>query len=182
MLQQAVPERSPLVQQGHRPVEGLTHGNARPAQGITPSAGLYLILAVVELAGQVLRQGAGVVQAQDQCQFPVAVQNRAVGIVGAERRHGKALVVIRHKGRQEGVGGVDIADPPQPQFLDEAILKRLVGSLNPAFRLRTVGVYGLDIEGFEGTGELGEFSRTIRVIDPENAVLVGIQGNRNEPC
>ena len=32
LLQQAVPEHSPLVQQGHRPVEGLTHGNGRLVQ------------------------------------------------------------------------------------------------------------------------------------------------------
>ena len=38
---------------------------------------------------------------------------------------------------------------------------------------------GLDIEGPEGPGELGQHSLVIRVIHPEDAVLVGVEGDRS---
>ena len=37
---------------------------------------------------------------------------------------------------------------------------------------------GLDVEGPEGPGELGQLSLVIRVIHPEDAVLVGVDGDR----
>ena len=37
---------------------------------------------------------------------------------------------------------------------------------------------GLDVEGPEGPGELGQLSLVIRVIHPEDAVLVGVGGDR----
>ena len=37
---------------------------------------------------------------------------------------------------------------------------------------------GLDVEGPEGPGELGQLSLVIRVIHPEDAVLVGVEGDR----
>ena len=38
---------------------------------------------------------------------------------------------------------------------------------------------GLDVEGPEGPGELGQHSLVIRVIHPEDAVLVGVEGDRS---
>ena len=38
---------------------------------------------------------------------------------------------------------------------------------------------GLDVEGPEGPGELGQLSLVIRVIHPEDAVLVGVEGGRS---
>ena len=37
---------------------------------------------------------------------------------------------------------------------------------------------GLDVEGPEGSGELGQLSLVIRMIHPEDAVLVGVGGDR----
>ena len=37
---------------------------------------------------------------------------------------------------------------------------------------------GLDVEGPEGPGERGQLSLVIRVIHPEDAVLVGVGGDR----
>ena len=38
---------------------------------------------------------------------------------------------------------------------------------------------GLDVEGPEAPGELGQLSLVIRVIHPEDAVLVGVGGDRS---
>lgn len=36
---------------------------------------------------------------------------------------------------------------------------------------------GLDVEGFKDPGELGQFAFTVGMIDPEDAVLVGIESD-----
>ena len=89
---------------------------------IAQSLTLDLVLAVFELEAQVLRQGACVVQAQGQRQFPFTVQHRAVSIVGILGRDREALVVVLYKGWQEGIGGINVGDCPQTHFLYQAIL------------------------------------------------------------
>ncbi len=175
---QAVPERLPLIQQGHAPVEGLAYGDGRLVQGITRCLGLHRILTVVEPAGPVLRQGAGVVQAPDPGQLGFLVQDRPVDLVRVPGRHRETPVVVLDEGRQEGVGGVEVTDVPEPEFLDQPILQGLVGSFHPSLRLWAVGVDRLDIQSLQGTGERGQFALALRVIDPEDAVPVGVQGHR----
>ncbi len=133
---QAVPERLPLIQQGHTPVEGLAYGDGR------------------------------------------LVQDRPVDLVRVPGRHRETPVVVLDEGRQEGVGGVEVTDVPEPEFLDQPILQGLVGSFHPSLRLWAVGVDRLDIQSLQGAGERGQFALALRVIDPEDAVPVGVQGHR----
>src|SRR3989449_6204095 len=77
-------------------------------------------------------------------------------IVGDPRRRGEAAIVVRHENREEGLGGGRGGETPQAQLLDEAILERAVGALDPALRLRTVGAETVDVEVAEGAAELGE--------------------------
>ncbi len=110
LLEDSVREGASFVQQGNGSVEGHTHGDRGLSQGIAGAWCLYLILAVLELAGQVLRQGAGMLWTQDQGEFGWGVQDRSVGIVGALGGYGKALVVRFDKGGQEGIGSVPVTD------------------------------------------------------------------------
>ena len=54
----------------------------------------------------------------------------------------------------------------------------LVGSLHPPLRLWAIGVDGGDIEGLQGTSELGEFALALWMIGAEDAVFVRVQGHR----
>ena len=126
-------------------------------------------------------------QAQDQRQLPRRVYHRAVGVMRVLRRDGKAPVVVLDKRRQEGIGSIDMSWMPcrrisQTHHFDQAILEGLPGgsgwrvwlarSTRPLACgdcLWGVGVDRRDIEGFEGAGELGEFSVVLGMIDPENA-------------
>src|SRR3989442_14496991 len=47
-------------------------------------------------------------------------------IVGDPRRRGEAAIVVRHEGREEGLGGGRGGETPEAQLLDEAILERAV--------------------------------------------------------
>jgi hypothetical protein len=49
------------------------------------------------------------------------------------RRLREAPIVIRYEDRQKVVGGERITQPAQTEFLDEAILGRVVRRLDPAF-------------------------------------------------
>ncbi len=44
-----------------------------------------------------------------------------------------------------------------------------------AFRLRGMGVYGLDVQGSQGAGELSQFAFALGVIDAEDTVFVAVQ-------
>ena len=46
---------------------------------------------------------------------------------------------FRAKTRQQFIAGSDRADPAKTQFLDQAILQDLVGTLDPAFGLARIG-------------------------------------------
>ncbi len=168
LLKQPVVELPALVEQFHVAVEGL-------AQGIALSAQANLVFAVLELAGQVLRKGACVMQRENEPQFRRIVQDRTVGIgimLGLDREAG---VVVDHEARQKGVGGTDITDLPEPEFLHQPVLKCFVGAFDASFRLRGVSH---DIERSQGPGELTELILALTVVDPEDAVLVGIHRHR----
>src|SRR3989441_10394375 len=85
-------------------------------------------------------------------------------IVGDPRRRGEAAIVVRHENREEGLGGGRGGETPQAQLLDEAILERAVGALDPALRLRTVGAETVDVEVAEGAAELGESGAALGAI------------------
>lgn len=173
----AVGEVSALVEEGEGDVEGLAEGQLGAAQTITLALVLELIFAVLELEGEVFRQGSGVVEAEDEVELLGAAQHGAVGIVGVLGRPGEALIVELDELGQEGVGDLDVADIAQAQFLDQAVLEGLVGSLDAALGLGGVGVDGLDIEGPDGAGELGQLPLMVGVVDAEDAVLVGVEGH-----
>ena len=164
-----VREHPALVEDGHAAAKGFTDGDLAVSHRIARSAVLNLVLAVLELQGEVLRQDAGVMQAQDQRQLPRRMYHRAVGVVRVLRRDGKAPVVVLDKCRQEGIGRIDVVDALQTHLLDQAVLEGLVGSFHAPLGLWGVGVDRRDIESLEGTGELGEFSVVLGMIDPENA-------------
>src|SRR5216110_2310559 len=88
----------------------------------------------------------------------------AMRIVGDPRWRGEAAIVVRHENREEGLGGGRGGETPQAQLLDEAILERAVGALDPALRLRAVGAETVDVEGAEGAAELREARATLGAI------------------
>src|SRR2546428_7443328 len=85
-------------------------------------------------------------------------------IVGDPRRRGEAAIVVRHEDREEGLGGGRGGETPEAQLLDEAILERPVGALDPALRLRAVGAETVDVEVAEGAAELRESGATLGAI------------------
>jgi hypothetical protein len=73
-----------------------------------------------------------------------------------------------------------VLNAAQPQFLDQAVLKRLVGTLDPSLGLRTVRTENLDREFVERAAELGHAGALDRIGlgNPENAMLVAVKGQR----
>src|SRR5438034_1204780 len=99
-------------------------------------------------------------------------------IVGDPRRRGEAAIVVRHEDREEGLGGGRGGETPEAQLLDEAILERAVGALDPALRLRAVGAETVDVEGAEGAAELRESRATLGAIagrDVKDAEPVAVE-------
>ena len=60
-------------------------------------------------------------------------------VLVARRRLGKPGVVVSDKPRQEGVCRIDRADAGKPQLLYQAILERMMSTLDAALRLAGVG-------------------------------------------
>src|SRR3989454_2837466 len=99
-------------------------------------------------------------------------------IVGDPRRRGEAAIVVRHENREEGLGGGRGGETPEAQLLDEAILERAVGALDPALRLRAVGAETVDVEVAEGAAELRESRATLGAIaglDVKDAEPVAVE-------
>lgn len=101
-----------------------------------------------------------------------------MGVDEALRRLGEALVVVGDELGHKCVGRVDVADRAQSQLLDQAILQGLVGPLDPPLGLGRVGMDGADVERLERARELGQLAFPVTVVDPEDAVAVGIEGHR----
>src|SRR5207247_4387344 len=83
-----------------------------------------------------------------------------------------------HEDREEGLGGGRGGETPQAQLLDEAILERPVGALDPALRLRAVGAETVDGEGAKGAAELRESGATLGAIaglDMKDAEPVAVE-------
>lgn len=60
--------------------------------------------------------------------------------------------------------------------LPRRILEGLVGPLDSSLGLWRIGMDRLDVEGPEGAGERGQFTRVIRLVHPEETVFVGVEG------
>src|SRR2546422_9021917 len=95
-------------------------------------------------------------------------------IVGDPRRRGEAAIVVRHENREEGLGGGRGGETPEAQLLDEAILERAGGALDPALRLRAVGAETVDVEAAEGAAELRQARATL-------GASAGLGGKDAEP-
>ena len=163
-----------LVQQGHCAIEGLTDGDPCTAQAVSMALPGELVFPVLELEAQVLGQGTGMVQAEDEVEFLLAVQHRAMGVGRVLGWDGEVGVVVGDEARQEGIGRLDVGDAGQAQLLNQAVLEGLIGPFDPPLGLGRVGVDGLDVEGLEGAGELRQLALALGMVDAEDAVLVGI--------
>ena len=147
LFEQPVAERFSLAEYGDRAVEALAERHERFSEPIAFALPGDLVLAILELAGEVLRQLACVVDGQ----LAGIMQDRAVGVGQVLRRLGEASVEVGDEPWQEGIGAVDVADRLQPQLLDQAILQGLVGSLDPALGLGRAGMDRADVECLERT-------------------------------
>ena len=80
--------------------------------------------------------------------------------------------------RQVGITCFPGADASQAQFLGQAILQGLVGPFDAPFGLRRAGADDLDVQLLHGAPKLRQGIRYAagRLIDPEYAVLVAVEG------
>ena len=76
-----------------------------------------------------------------------------------------------------------VARPGQPQLLDQPVLQGLVRPLDPALRLARIGADDVDVERVQRPAELGHAvaAERARVVDPEHAMLVAVEGDRLAP-
>lgn len=107
---------------------------------------------------------------------------RSMGVVRVGRRSRKARVVVRRELRQKRVAYLDRADGAQAQLLHEAVLERLVCSLDATLGLRGVGAQDVDTELRHGARELRAAVAGVRLLrrHAEDAVLVAVE--RDGPC
>ena len=84
----AVRQRPPPVEQDHRAVEGLADGDLGTSEAITLALFRELILPVFVLEGEVLRELALSMQAEDPVEF--IVQHGAMRVGGVLRGYGEA--------------------------------------------------------------------------------------------
>ena len=82
--------------------------------------------------------------------------------------------------RQERVCCIDRTDPGEPQFLHQAILKRMMRALDAALSLACIGAENLDVEFRQSPPELGHSITADRVLvrHPKDGMLVGVEGDR----
>src|SRR6202008_5187184 len=73
--------------------------------------------------------------------------------------------------------------PRQPQFLDQAVLQRLVGTLDPTLGRARIGANDVDVERMQGAAKLGHPVTAQRtwMVDPKDAMLVAVKGDRLAP-
>lgn len=103
-----------FVHHGYGAVEVLTEGDASPSEAIVLA--LELILPILELEGQVFGEDAGMVIAEDRCQLFGAVEQWPMGVGWVLGRDGEAPVVDLEKRGKEGVGGLDVGEPLNPDI------------------------------------------------------------------
>src|SRR6516164_248753 len=76
-----------------------------------------------------------------------------------------------------------IPPPSRGQALDQAILQRLVGALDPPFGRARIGANDVDVERVQGAAELGHpvTAKRAWMVDPKDAVLVAVECDRLAP-
>jgi hypothetical protein len=94
---------------------------------------------------------------------------------------GEARVVVGDERREQGVAFRQGGGAGQPQFLDQPILQRLVGALDPApcssqgqaLGRARIGADDVDVQGVQCPAELGHAVAAKRawMVDPEDAML-----------
>src|SRR5215218_11382462 len=65
----------------------------------------------------------------------IVFAERAMQVLVAGGRLGKAAVEVRHERRQEGIARLKGRDPSQTQLLDQPVLQGAIGALHAAFGL-----------------------------------------------
>jgi hypothetical protein len=101
-------------------------------------------------------------------------------VLGVARLLAEAGVVIGQETRQCFIAGGDRADPLKTQFLDQAILQGLVGTLDATLRLRRVGTKNVNVERVQRPSELGHAVALDGpgAVDPKDTMLVAVEGDR----
>ena len=117
-----VRQRPPPVEQGHRAVEGLAGGDLGTSEAIILARSRDPILPFFVLEGEILRELALSMQAEDPVEFLWIVQHGTMRVGGVLRGYGEAQVVIVQEAREKGIGRVDVRGAGQAQLLDQAIL------------------------------------------------------------
>ncbi len=107
-VEDAVRQWPPLVEQGHGAIEGLADSDLGAPQAIALALSRELILPVLVLEGEILREFAVGEQAEDQVQFLWIVQYRSVCIGGILRGYGEALVVVAQEAWEKSIGRIDV--------------------------------------------------------------------------
>ena len=92
------------------------------------------------------------------------------------RRFGTAHVIIGDERREEGVAFRQGCRPRQPQFLDQAVLQRLVGTLDPPFGRARIGADDVDVERVQDAAKLGYpvTTESAWMVDQEDPMLAAI--------
>src|SRR5215210_1512906 len=95
-------------------------------------------------------------------------------------RISKTRIVAVQEPWQECVGGLNRADPAESHLLDQPILQRAERAFHATFSRRRVGTDDVDVELMERPAELGHAVAADRIllVDPEDRVLVRVEGNR----
>ena len=177
-VEDGVGERFLLVKQGDVTSRILADSYLGLAHGIGWAFRLDLVDDLFKLDGQVFGERARILPGQDARQI-ILGSEWAMRIVLADGLHAKALVEICDKFRQIGIACRAAGDAAQAHLLDQPILQGLVGALDTAFGLWSVGADDLDIEVLHSASELGQVVARDAVghIDPEDAVFVAVEGH-----
>ena len=96
---------------------------------------------------------------------------------------GEARVVASDERREQGIALRQGGSAGQPQFLDQAILQRLVRTLDPPLRRARIGADDVDVQGVQCPAELGHAvtAQRARMVDPEHPMLVAVERDRLAP-
>ena len=168
-----------FVEDGNFSIGILADGDLSIAQGVAGAVRLDLVDDPVGLHGQVLGERADFLAGQDQVQV-FCFEQRAVCIVVAAWLNCKATIEVFPELWQEGIGRVNVGDTLQTQLLHQAILEGLIGTLNPAFGLRTIRTDDLDVQFLHRPSKLGNAvaqTTGLLSIDPKDAVFVAVEGH-----
>ncbi|MBP1881995.1 hypothetical protein J2Z50_000260 [Ensifer mexicanus] len=109
------------------------------------------------------------------------IGKRPMHVLRITRLLAKATIEVGDELRRIGIGRRDRVDAAQPQFLDQAILQRLVGALDAPLGLRGVGADDVDVELVKRSPELRQAAGSVLLGSmggAEDAMLVAVEGGR----